>query len=193
MTSAIRWGRSRSAIWPASISATPAASAARGEPELPQAADSGSPGRDGPLRTKTGAGWYRYEKGDRTPHPDPDVADIIKDVATGLGIPQREFTDQEILQRLLFASVNEACKILEEGKAYRPSDIDVMWLHGFGFPRYRGGLFFWADGIGAREVYNQIAAWHQQYGERWAPSRLLRDLAEAGTSFREAKAAAFVP
>ena len=142
---------------------------------------------------KTGAGWYRYEKGDRTPHPDPDVADIIKDVATGLGIPQREFTDQEILQRLLFASVNEACKILEEGKAYRPSDIDVMWLHGFGFPRYRGGLFFWADGIGVREVYNQIAAWHQQYGERWAPSRLLRDLAEAGTSFREAKAAAFVP
>ncbi len=142
---------------------------------------------------KTGAGWYHYEKGDRTPHPDPDVAAIIKEVATGLGIPQREFTDQEILQRLLFASVNEACKILEEGKAYRPSDIDVMWLHGFGFPRYRGGLFFWADGIGVRAVYNQIAAWHQQYGERWAPSRLLRDLAEAGTSFREAKAAAFVP
>jgi 3-hydroxyacyl-CoA dehydrogenase len=142
---------------------------------------------------KTGAGWYHYEKGDRTPHPDPDVAAIIKEVATGLGIPQREFSDQEILQRLLFASVNEACKILEEGKAYRPSDIDVMWLHGFGFPRYRGGLFFWADGIGVRAVYNQIAAWHQQYGERWAPSRLLRDLAEAGTSFREAKAAAFVP
>jgi 3-hydroxyacyl-CoA dehydrogenase len=142
---------------------------------------------------KTGAGWYHYEKGDRTPHPDPDVAEIIKEVATGLGIPQREFTDQEILQRLLFASVNEACEILEEGKAYRPSDIDVMWLHGFGFPRYRGGLFFWADGIGVRAVYNQIAAWHQQYGERWAPSRLLRDLAEAGTSFREAKAAAFVP
>jgi 3-hydroxyacyl-CoA dehydrogenase len=142
---------------------------------------------------KTGAGWYHYERGDRTPHPDPDVAEIIKEVATGLGIPQREFTDQEILQRLLFASVNEACKILEEGKAYRPSDIDVMWLHGFGFPRYRGGLFFWADGIGVRAVYNQIAAWHQQYGERWAPSRLLRDLAEGGTSFREAKAAAFVP
>jgi len=142
---------------------------------------------------KTGAGWYHYETGDRTPHPDPDVAEIIKEVAAGLGIPRREFTDQEILQRLLFASVNEACKILEEGKAYRPSDIDVMWLHGFGFPRYRGGLFFWADGIGVRSVYNQIAAWHQQYGERWAPSRLLRELAEAGTSFREAKAAAFVP
>jgi 3-hydroxyacyl-CoA dehydrogenase len=142
---------------------------------------------------KTGAGWYRYEKGDRTPHPDPAVAAIIKEVAAGLGIPQREFTDEEILRRLLFSSVNEACKILEEGKAYRPSDVDVMWLHGFGFPRYRGGLFFWADGIGVRDVYNQIAAWHQQYGDRWAPSRLLRDLAESGTPFREAKAAVFVP
>ncbi len=141
---------------------------------------------------KTGAGWYRYEKGDRTPHPDPEVAAIIRDVATGLGVPQRAFSDEEIRRRLLFSSVNARCKILEEGKAYRPSDIDVMWLHGFGFPRYRGGLFFWADTIGVRDVYNQIAAWHQQYGDRWTPSRLLRDLAESGTSFREAKAAAFV-
>jgi 3-hydroxyacyl-CoA dehydrogenase len=141
---------------------------------------------------KTSAGWYRYEKGDRTPHPDPEVAAIIKQVAADMGVPQKTFTDQEILRRLLFSSVNEACKILEEGKAYRTSDVDVMWLHGFGFPRYRGGLFFWADGIGVRDVYNQIAAWHQQYGERWAPSKLLRDLAEAGTPFKEAKAAAFV-
>jgi len=142
---------------------------------------------------KTGAGWYRYEKGDRTPHADPEVAAIIRHVATELGIPQRAFTDQEILRRLLFSSVNEACRILEEGKAYRASDVDVMWLHGFGFPRYRGGLLFWADGIGVREVYNQIASWHQQYGERWTPSRLLRQLAETNTSFREAKAPAFVP
>jgi 3-hydroxyacyl-CoA dehydrogenase len=139
---------------------------------------------------KTGAGWYRYEKGDRTPHPDPAVARIIADVAAEMGVPQRAFTDQEILRRLLFSSVNEACRILEEGKAYRASDIDVMWLHGFGFPRYRGGLMFWADGIGVRDVYNQIAAWHQQYGERWAPSRLLRELAESGTALREAKAEA---
>ena len=142
---------------------------------------------------KTGAGWYRYEKGDRTPHADPEVAAIIRQVATELGIPRREFTDQEILRRLLFSSVNEACRILEEGKAYRASDVDVMWLHGFGFPRYRGGLLFWADGIGVREVYNQIASWHQQYGERWTPSRLLRQLAETNTPFREAKASAFVP
>jgi len=139
---------------------------------------------------KTGAGWYRYNPGDRTPHPDPEVARLIKQTAAELGVPQRTFDDQEILHRLLFASVNEACRILEEGKAWRGSDIDVMWLHGFGFPRYRGGLMFWADGIGARAIYDRVAAWHQQYGQRWAPSRLLRELAETGALFREAKAAA---
>lgn len=140
---------------------------------------------------KTGAGWYRYEKGDRTPHPDPEVAAVIKSVAAEMQVPQKSFTDTEILQRLLFSSVNEACRILEEGKAYRASDIDVMWLHGFGFPRYRGGLMFWADGIGVKNVYAQIASWHQQYGDRWAPSRLLRELAETGMPFREAKPAPF--
>jgi 3-hydroxyacyl-CoA dehydrogenase len=139
---------------------------------------------------KTSAGWYRYEKGDRTPHPDPEVAKIIKETAAGLGVEQREFTDEEILRRLLFSSVNEACRILEEGIAYRASDIDVMWLYGFGFPRYRGGLMFWADTVGVREVYNQIAAWRQRYGDRWAPSPLLRQLAESGTPLREAKSAA---
>jgi 3-hydroxyacyl-CoA dehydrogenase len=142
----------------------------------------------GRLGQKNGKGWYRYEPGDRTPHPDPEVARIIKETGAELGIPQHNFTDEEILKRMLFASVNEACKILDEGKALRASDIDVMWLYGFGFPRYRGGLMFWADGIGVREVYNQIAAWHQRYGERWAPSPLLRRLADAGTPLREAKA-----
>jgi 3-hydroxyacyl-CoA dehydrogenase len=141
----------------------------------------------GRLGQKTGAGWYRYEPGDRTPHPDPEVARIIRETAAELGVEQRRFTDAEILKRMLFASVNEACKILDEGKALRASDIDVMWLYGFGFPRYRGGLMYWADTIGVREVYNQIAAWHQRYGERWAPSPFLRRLAEAGAPLREAK------
>ncbi len=136
---------------------------------------------------KTGAGWYRYEKGDRTPHPDEVVKSVIADVAREFGIAQRTFTDDEILRRLLYASVNEACKILEEGRAYRASDIDVMWLHGFGYPRYRGGLMFWADGIGTREVYRQIEEWHRRYGARWKPSALLKELAESGTPFREAK------
>ncbi|HEV8680739.1 MAG TPA: 3-hydroxyacyl-CoA dehydrogenase NAD-binding domain-containing protein, partial [Stellaceae bacterium] len=140
----------------------------------------------GRLGQKNGKGWFRYEPGDRTPHPDPEVTRIIKETAAELGVPQHAFTDDEILRRLLFASVNEACRILDEGKALRASDIDVMWLYGFGFPRYRGGLMYWADGIGVREVYNQIAAWHQRYGERWVPSPLLRRLAEAGTPLREA-------
>jgi 3-hydroxyacyl-CoA dehydrogenase len=142
----------------------------------------------GRLGLKTNAGWYRYEPGDRTPHPDPEVARILKETAAEFGFPQQSFTDDEILKRLLFASVNEACKILEEGVALRASDIDVMWLHGFGFPRYRGGLMYWADTIGVREVYNQIASWHQRYGDRWRPAELLRSLAEAGTPLREAKA-----
>jgi 3-hydroxyacyl-CoA dehydrogenase len=141
----------------------------------------------GRLGQKNGKGWYRYEPGDRSPHPDPEVARIIKETAAEIGVPQRELSDDEILKRLLFASVNEACKILDEGKALRASDIDVMWLYGFGFPRYRGGLMYWADGVGVREVYNQIAAWHQRYGDRWRPSEFLRRLAEAGTPLREAK------
>jgi len=138
---------------------------------------------------KTGAGWYRYEKGDRTPHPDPEVKRIIQEVASRMGIQQRAFTSEEILRRLLFASVNEACKILEEGKALRASDVDVMWLHGFGFPRYRGGLMFWADQIGSKAVYEQIVAWHQRYGERWRPSNLLADVAAKGGALREIKTA----
>ncbi|MGE0226582.1 MAG: 3-hydroxyacyl-CoA dehydrogenase NAD-binding domain-containing protein [Acetobacteraceae bacterium] len=141
---------------------------------------------------KTGAGWYRYEKGDRAPHPDPEVKKIIEDYSAQAGIARRAFSDEKILRRLLFSSVNEALRILEEGKAYRTVDVDIMWLHGFGFPRYRGGLFFWADQIGVQDVYNQIQAWHQQYGERWAPCNLLRQLAESGTTFRDAKPAPFV-
>ena len=141
----------------------------------------------GRLGQKTGAGWFRYEKGDRTPHPDPEVARLIKEKAAEMGVEQHSFTDEEILRRLPFASVNEACRIREEGRAYRASDIDVMWLNGFGFPRYRGGLMYWADGIGVAELYRQIAAWHQRYGERWTPAALLRRQAETGTPFREAE------
>lgn len=136
---------------------------------------------------KTGAGWYRYEKGDRTPYPDPVVDEIVREVADELGVAQREFSDEEILQRLLLSSVNEACRILEEGRALRASDIDLMWLYGFGFPRYRGGLMFWADGLGSRKVHAQIVDWHARYGARWKPAGLLVELAATDASFREAK------
>ena len=135
---------------------------------------------------KTGAGWYSYKPGDRTPYPDDVVKEVIASVARDFGIPQRTFTDEEILRRLLFASVNEACRILEDGKAYRASDIDVMWLYGFGFPRHRGGLMFWADTVGAREIHRQVCEWHERYGKRWKPSQLLGQLAESGGLLREA-------
>jgi 3-hydroxyacyl-CoA dehydrogenase len=142
----------------------------------------------GRVGLKAGKGWYRYEKGDRTPHVDPEVAEVIAAVAKENAIEQRQFSDEEILHRLLFGSINEFCKILDEGKAVRASDLDVMWLHGFGFPRYRGGLMFWGDTIGAREIYNQIASWHQRYGARWEPSRLLRETAEKDGKLAELKA-----
>jgi 3-hydroxyacyl-CoA dehydrogenase len=142
----------------------------------------------GRLGQKTGAGWYRYEKGDRTPHVDPELEKLVRAKAVELGIKQRAFTDDEILKRLLFGAINECCKIIEEGKAIRASDIDVMWLHGFGFPRYKGGVMYWADTVGAREIYNQVAAWHQMYGARWRPSELLRRTAEAGGKLKELKA-----
>ena len=137
---------------------------------------------------KTGAGWYRYEPGDRTPHVDPEVHKIITEVAAENDFEQRTFSDEEVLHRLLFSSINEICKILEEGKAIRASDADVMWLNGFGFPRYRGGPMYWADTIGAKEIYNQIAAWHQRFGDRWQPSELLRRTAESGGQLRDLKA-----
>jgi len=140
---------------------------------------------------KTSAGWYDYKPGDRTPHPSPVVEEVIREEAEKLGNQPRSFTDQEILHRLLFGSLNEFCKILEEGKAIRASDLDVMWLHGFGFPRWRGGLMFWADTIGAREIYNQVAAWHQQYGRHWKPSALLREVAERDGKLSEIKSKAF--
>jgi len=137
---------------------------------------------------KTGAGWYRYEAGDRTPLPDDVVMQVVAGVAQEFGIEQRTFSDEEILHRLLFASVNEACKILEDGKAYRGSDIDVVWLNGFGFPRHRGGLMFWADSVGAGEIHRQVTQWHERYGKRWKPSTLLALTAQTGGTLRDATA-----
>ena len=93
------------------------------------------------------------------------------------------------LQRALFASINEACRILDEGKAYRASDIDVMWLYGFGFPRHRGGLMFWADSVGAPAILDKTREWHELYGKRWKPSPLLERVAATGGRLREANVA----
>ena len=100
---------------------------------------------------KTGAGWYRYEKGDRTPIPDPEIAKLVAAVSKELGIERRTIGHDEIVERCIYAMVNEGAKILEEGIAMRSSDVDIVWIYGYGFPRYRGGPMFYADTVGARQ------------------------------------------
>jgi 3-hydroxyacyl-CoA dehydrogenase len=132
---------------------------------------------------KTGAGYYRYE-GDRTPRPDPDVEKIIVGVSTELGITRRPIGDEEILQRLLYPMVNEGAKILEEKLAIRASDIDVIWVYGYGWPVYRGGPMFWADSIGIRALRDRMLEFARRTGnEFWKPAPLLDHLADAGRGF----------
>jgi 3-hydroxyacyl-CoA dehydrogenase len=133
---------------------------------------------------KTGAGYYRYEKGDRTPIPDLDVEKIIVDVATSMGMTRRPISDEEILQRLLYPMVNEGAKILEEKIAIRASDIDVIWVYGYGWPVYRGGPMFWADSIGLRALRDRMLEFKKASGDAfWTPAPLLDRLANEGKGF----------
>ena len=133
---------------------------------------------------KTGAGYFKYEKGDRTPIPDPEVEKIIVDVATSMGITRRPIGDDEILQRLLFPMVNEGAKILEEKIAIRASDIDVIWVYGYGWPVYRGGPMFWADSLGLKAVRDRLLEFKKQSGDAfWTPAPRLDRLASEGKGF----------
>ena len=133
---------------------------------------------------KTGAGYFRYDKGERAPIPDPVVEQIIADVAKEQGIARRQIGVEEIQQRLLYPMVNEGAKILEEKIAIRASDIDVIWVYGYGWPIYRGGPMFWADSIGLKAVRDRMLAYKKQSGDDfWTPAPLLARLAEAGKGF----------
>ncbi len=137
----------------------------------------------GRLGQKTGKGWYRYEPGSRMPLPDPEVEAIILQSSKDQGITRRAIGDEEILARCMYAAINECAKLLDEGVAYRASDIDVMWLYGFGFPRWRGGPMYYADTIGIGKIYETVRGFHRQHGKLWEPSPLLARLAESGKSF----------
>jgi len=133
---------------------------------------------------KTGAGYFRYEKGDRTPIPDPDVEKIITEVASEQGIVRRHIGDDEIRERLLYPMVNEGAKILEEKIAIRASDIDVIWVYGYGWPVYRGGPMFWADSIGLRALRDRMLQFKASTGDAfWTPAPLLDRLATEGKGF----------
>src|SRR5436190_3546514 len=135
---------------------------------------------------KTGSGYFKYEKGDRTPIPDPDVEKIIVDVATEQGITRRFISDEEILHRLLYPMVNEGAKILEEKIAIRASDIDVIWVYGYGWPVYRGGPMFWADQIGLKALRDRMLEFKRATGDPfWTPAPLLERLAADGRGFTQ--------
>ncbi len=138
----------------------------------------------GRLGQKTGAGWYRYEDG-RTPIPDPEVEAIILEESGKKGINRRAFSADEILTRALCALVNEGAKVLAEGIALRPVDIDMVWLFGYGFPAYEGGPMFWADRRGLAKVLADIRGFADHDPKSWQPAPLLVELAEAGKTFKE--------
>src|SRR5688572_12588225 len=131
---------------------------------------------------KTGAGYYKYDD-KRNPSPDPEVEQIIFDVSKEKGIKRRQISDEEILQRLLYPMVNEGAKILEEKIAIRASDIDVIWVYGYGWPVYRGGPMFWADSIGLKALRDKMLEFQRTHGDFWKPAPLLSRLADEGKGF----------
>jgi 3-hydroxyacyl-CoA dehydrogenase len=137
---------------------------------------------------KNGKGWYRYEPGSRVRLNDPEVDELLASHRRSLGITPRDIPPSEIVERLLFALANEGAAILEEGIAVRASDVDVVWMTGYGFPAYRGGPLYHADATGLPKVLERIDGFTQGYqGNQWAVSPLLRRLAAQGGSLKAAR------
>ena len=141
---------------------------------------------------KTSAGWYKYDD-QRRATPDPEVDEYVRKWVAEAGIAQRQISSQEILDRCLYALVNEGARILEEGYALRASDIDIIYLNGYGFPAYRGGPMWYADTVGLQQVYERVAGFHSQHGEIWQPAPLLKRLAERGGTFADFRREQGVP
>jgi 3-hydroxyacyl-CoA dehydrogenase len=133
---------------------------------------------------KVKAGWYKYDD-QRLATPDPAVDGLIRKWVTEAKIPQREISAAEIVDRCIYALVNEGARILEEGFALRASDIDIIYLNGYGFPAYRGGPMWYADTVGLKQVLARISEFHRQHGEIWQPAQLLLRLAEQGRTFAQ--------
>jgi 3-hydroxyacyl-CoA dehydrogenase len=139
----------------------------------------------GMLGQKTGAGYYRYEPGNRTPLENPELAPMLEAASREKGIERRELDEQYIIERTIYALVNEGAKILEEGIAQRSSDIDIIYLNGYGFPAFRGGPMFYADSVGLDKVLARVKELHARCGDWWKPAPLLEKLAAEGRTFTE--------
>ena len=116
---------------------------------------------------------------------DPEVAALVKKWVGEAGTPQRQITADEITDRCLYALVNEGARILEEGYALRASDIDIIYLNGYGFPAHRGGPMWYADTVGLKKVLARIEEFHREHGELWEPAPLLKQLADQGKTFAD--------
>jgi 3-hydroxyacyl-CoA dehydrogenase len=138
---------------------------------------------------KTGAGWYRYDRGNRTPLVDPLIETLATELAARRGRARRAVSDEEILARVTTALANEGARVLDEGYANRASDIDVIYCYGFGFPRYRGGPMFYADTIGLATVLARVHDYRQRLGDYWKPAALLEKLASERRGFYNAGSA----
>ncbi|MGC4055553.1 MAG: 3-hydroxyacyl-CoA dehydrogenase NAD-binding domain-containing protein [Paludibaculum sp.] len=128
---------------------------------------------------KSGAGWYLYDQ-NRKPSADPEVERLVREYAACQGIPQRSFTHTEILERTLFALINEGARLLEEGIALRPVDIDIVYVNGYGFPAWRGGPMHYAETLGLQRVADRMRALYDEFGPFWKPAALLEQSAKAG-------------
>ncbi|PPQ14746.1 3-hydroxyacyl-CoA dehydrogenase [Bradyrhizobium sp. AC87j1] len=139
---------------------------------------------------KTGKGYYKYEAGSRSALPDPEVEKLIDETLARLGRKKRVVSDDEILERMMYPMINEGAKILEEGIAARPSDIDVVWLYGYGWPIYRGGPMFWADSVGLKHIADRLAFYAKETNDpSLEPAPLLKKLAAEGKTFASLAAA----
>ncbi len=143
----------------------------------------------GRLGQKSGKGWYRYDKGDRTPQRDPEVEQFIAEESARMGITRRSLPEDEIVKRCLYGMINEGARLLEQGIALRPGDIDITYLTGYGFPAHHGGPMYLADRIGLGEVLADIQRLHAQYGYWWQPAPLLERLVREGKCFADLKPA----
>jgi 3-hydroxyacyl-CoA dehydrogenase len=139
----------------------------------------------GRLGQKTNAGYYDYAPGDRTPRPSAVTKEIIENVSKQYGIERRAFTDEEIVERCFLALMNVGCEVLREGVAYRASDIDIVYLYGYGFPAYRGGPMFWAENeVGLKAALEKLKKYSAQTGGKWLTvSPLLEKLVAEGKGF----------
>jgi 3-hydroxyacyl-CoA dehydrogenase len=132
---------------------------------------------------KVGKGYYRYEPNSRTPVPDPEVEEIIREASRREGLQRRDISDQEILERLVYPMINEGARILDEGIAIRPSDIDVIWVYGYGWPTYRGGPMYYADSVGLPRIRDRLVELQAVHGDFFRPAPLLDRMAREGRRF----------